>query len=214
MRIFISHSRKDARLVSLVKKSIGVVDYNTVIYEDLPEQNKPKPDWNRIKELIRYSDIVFLFITDNVSCSPHTTYWVNHEVSLSSAFERNLITFQRKGKKPELPIGYWTDVVVLDPAEIESVQIQKVAKGFGHEGHPILRAAGGATIGSIFGPVGFALGGLFGLLSTPEDPKNKIPILKCPKCGVQFRFWGSINSGFYCPQCLEFYICKDILYKE
>jgi len=88
-------------------------------------------------------------------------------------------------------------------------QIQKVAKGFGHDGHPILRAAGGATIGSIFGPVGFALGGLFGLLSTPEDPKNKIPIQECPKCGVQFRFWGSINSGFYCPHCLEFYTYKE-----
>jgi hypothetical protein len=184
---------------------MGIVDYITVIYEDLPDQSKPKPDWNAIKELIQSSDIVFLFITDNVSYSPHTTYWVNHEVSLASAFEKNLITFQRKGKKPELPIGYWTDLVVLDSLEIESVQIQEVAKGFGHDGHPILRAAGGATIGSIFGPLGFALGGLIGLLSTPEDPLKTIPVLECTRCGVQFRYWGPINSEFCCPHCLDFY---------
>jgi hypothetical protein len=204
-KIFLSHSRKDKELVDLVKRSMGVMSFQTVVYEDLPDEDRPKPDWNAIKEQIQYSDMVFLFITSNVSNSQHTTYWVNHEVSLASAYEKPLIVFQLEGDHPELPIGYWTDIVSINPGQIDTIRIQEVAKSICFNNHIILRAAGGAAAGSIFGPVGAGVGAVLGLMTTPKNPLKQIPDLICDKCGVTFRYWGKDQSYFHCPHCFTHY---------
>lgn len=124
-------------------------------------------------------------------------------MNTSSNFQKPLVVFQREGEEPHVPVVYWNDVAVLsDNPWMQPLQIQDIARKFDHDGHPILRAVGGAVVGSIFGPVGTVLGVLVGLISTPVSPLERIPRLQCKQCRNKFRYWCRQGNLFYCPHCL------------
>lgn len=161
MRAFVSHSRKDTSIVELTKNALRVIDFSTIVYEDLPPPTEGQTDRDAISNLLENCNLVFLFLTHNVSDSEHTRAWIEYEVAGASFLKKPLIVFQLIGEKPAIPIVYWTDVLVWsrEPAR-QVVEVQRVARAFAHDGYPILRAITGAVIGSVLGPVG-AVGGCF-----------------------------------------------------
>jgi len=206
MDIFLSHSRKDSYYVDTVKKALGLLDYHPIVYEDLPGNQRPGNDRDNIKNLINQSQLVFLFMTNNVISLKHTLTWVQYEDSVASMFNKPVIVFQEQLPDPKtsFPILYFTDVVPLTGSLADPMKIQEIAKSF-RSSEAVIRAVAGAAVGAIFGPIGLLLGALVGLVSTPQNPLQKIPILKCPNCEYEFRYWGDKNTPFYCPNCREQY---------
>ena len=204
MEIFISHSRKDLNLVDTVKKAIGLLDYHSIVYEDLPETQKSSKDLDNIKDLIKQSKLVFLFLTNNVVTLKHTMTWVQYEDHVASIYNKPVIVFQEQ--LPDsvniYPILYLTDLIPWKRTLNDPMKMQEIAKSFNSQGE-VVRAAAGGAIGAIFGPIGALLGALVGLASTPQNPLQNIPTVICPNCKCTFRYWGNENTSFYCPNCLN-----------
>ena len=202
MDIFLSHSRKDRHYVDTVKKALGLLDYHPIVYEDLPEEQRPGKDMDNIENLINQSQLIFLFMTNNVISLKHTLTWVQYEDHVASVFKKPVIVFQEQLPDPKtsFPIIYFTDVVPLTGSLADPMKMQEIAKSFRPSG-AVIRAVAGAAVGAIFGPIGSLLGALVGLVSTPQNPLQKIPKLECPYCGYEFRYWGNENTSFYCPNC-------------
>ncbi|AKA48291.1 hypothetical protein IX51_03335 [uncultured archaeon] len=209
MEIFLSHSRKDLNLVNTVKKALGLLDYHTIVYEDLPENLRPGKDLDNIRNLISQSQLVFLFLTSNVISLKHTLTWVQYEDHVASMSNKPVIVFQEQlpVSTTSFPILYFTDVISWVGPSADPMKIQEIAKSFRSSG-AVVRAVAGGAIGAIFGPIGALLGALVGLASTPQNPLQNIPTVKCPNCKYTFRYWGNENTLFYCPNCL-----KEWLYK-
>ncbi len=209
MEIFLSHSRKDLNLVNTVKKALGLLNYHTIVYEDLPENLKPWEDRDNIRNLISRSQLIFLFLTNNVISLKHTLTWVQYEDHIASIYNKPVIVFEEllPVSAANLPILYFTDVVSWAGLTADPMKIQEIAKSFSSSG-AVVRAVAGGAIGAIFGPIGVLLGALVGLVSTPQNPLQNIPAITCPNCKYTFRYWGNENTTFYCPNCL-----KEWLYK-
>jgi len=211
MDIFLSHSRKDRHYVDTVKKALGLLDYHPIVYEDLPEELRPGKDIDNIKNLINQSQVVFLFMTNNVISLKHTQAWVQYEDNIAYIFNKPVIVFQEQLPDPKtsFPILYFTDVVPLTGSLADPMKIQEIAKSF-RPSEAVIRAVAGAAVGAIFGPIGLLAGALVGLVSTPQNPLQNIPTLKCPYCRHEFRYWGSENTSFYCPYCHKQFIYKGL----
>ncbi len=209
MEIFLSHSRKDLNLVNTVKKALGLLDYHTIVYEDLPENLKPGKDLDNIRNLINRSQLVFLFLTNNVISLKHTLTWVQYEDHVASMFNKPVIVFQEQlpVSKTTFPILYFTDVISWTGVSADPMKIQEIAKSFGSSG-AVVRAVAGGAVGAIFGPIGSLLGALVGLASTPQNPLQNVPKVTCPNCKYTFRYWGNENTLFYCPNCLMQWLYK------
>jgi len=209
MDIFLSHSRKDSHYVDTVKKALGLLDYHPIVYEDLPENQRPGNHRDNIKNLINQSQLVFLFMTNNVISLKHTLTWVHYEDHIASMFKKPVIVFQEQLPDPKtsFPLIYFTDVFPLIGSLADPMKIQEIAKSFRPSG-AVIRAVAGAAVGAIFGPIGLIAGALVGLVSTPQNPLQNIPTLKCPNCKYEFRYWGNENTSFYCPNCLKQYLYK------
>jgi hypothetical protein len=209
MEIFLSHSRKDLNLVNTVKKSLGLLDYHAIVYEDLPENLRAGKDLHNIRNLINQSQLVFLFLTSNVISLKYTLTWVQYEDHVASMFKKPVIVFQEQlpASTTRFPILYFTDVISWTGPSADPMKIQEIAKSF-NSSVAVIRAVAGVAVGAIFGPIGALLGGLAGLASTPQNPLQNIPTVTCPNCKYMFRYWGNENTLFYCPNCL-----KELLYK-
>lgn len=72
MRVFLSHSRKDARLVGRTKDALRIVDSVAFALEDLPGEWTVPDARNGIEEEITRSDMVFLLLTPNAMATDHT----------------------------------------------------------------------------------------------------------------------------------------------
>ena len=209
MEIFLSHSRKDLNLVNTVKKALGLLDYHTIVYEDLPENLRAGKDLDNIRNLINQSQLVFLFLTNNVISLKHTLTWVQYEDHVASMFNKPVIVFQEQlpVSKTTFPILYFTDVISWTGVSADPMKIQEIAKSFGSSG-AVVRAVAGGAVGAIFGPIGSLLGALVGLASTPQNPLQNVPKVTCPNCKYTFRYWGNENTLFYCPNCLMQWLYK------
>ena len=206
MRVFISHSRKDADLIQRLKAGLALMDFQPIVYEDLPE-NVNLQDYQTIKTLIQSSDVVFLFITDNVASSRWTTYWVDHEVSQAAAFNKPLVEFQVEGEKPPLPIGYCTDVVTIsrDPTSA-LLTVQQTAKRFEKKTFWPIGVVGGAALGSLLGPIGLIFGALIGGAATSGAGPTVVQTVLCSNDKMKYRYLGNDGSTFFCPHCLTEYM--------
>lgn len=204
MEIFLSHSRKDLNLVNIVKRALGLLDYHTIVYEDLPENLKSGKDLDNIRNFINQSQLVFLFLTNNVVSLKHTLTWVQYEDHVASIYAKPVIVFQEhlQISTASFPILYFTDVIPWPEQRGDPIKIQEIAKSFDSTG-AVVRAVAGGAIGAIFGPIGALLGALVGLASTPQNPLQNIPTVTCPNCKCTFRYWGNENTLFYCPNCLN-----------
>ena len=209
MEVFLSHSRKDLNLVNTVKKALGLLDYHTIVYEDLPENLRAGKDLDNIRNLINQSQLVFLFLTNNVISLKHTLTWVQYEDHVASMFNKPVIVFQEQlpVSTTSFPILYFTDVISWTGLSADPMKIQEIAKSFSSSGAAVRAVAGGA-VGAIFGPIGALLGALVGLASTPQNPLQNIPTVTCPNCKYTFRYWGNENTLFYCPNCLMEWLYK------
>ena len=205
MNIFVSHSRRDLDLINEVKRALGVVDYSPIIYEDLPPDLKAGPDMTNIKNLINQSELVFIFLTQNAFSTNHTLTWIQYEDHISSMMNKPVILFQSINQPPVSPVIYFTDLVPVQFPLLDTITMQSIAKSFKSSG-ALLRGGAGALLGSLFGPIGALLGFFGGLLTTPQSPLAKVPVVKCPKCNYNYRYWGSVGSFFYCPYCLTGWI--------
>lgn len=183
MDIFLSHSRRDLGLVNMVKKSLGILDYHPIIYEDLPQTLKPGKDLDNIRNLINQSQLVFLFLTSNVLSLKHTLSWVQYEDNVAFMYNKPLIIFQEEQSNSEgsFPILYFTDLIPWGGSATDPLKIQEIAKSFTSSG-AVVRVVAGGAVGAIFGPIGVLLGALLGLASTPQNPLMKIPTVVCPNC--------------------------------
>jgi len=210
MEIFLSHSRKDRHYVDTVKNALGLLDYHSIVYEDLPEEQRAGKDTDNIKKLINQSQLVFLFMTNNVISLKYTQAWVQYEDHIASAFNKPVVVFQEQllDPKTSFPILYFTDVAPLTGSSADPMKMQEVAKSFAPSGAVIRAVTVAAVAAAILGPIGIVFGALAGLASTPQNSSQKIPKLKCPHCGYEFRYWGNENTSFYCPNCLEQLIYK------
>lgn len=206
VQIFLSHSRKDEDLIEKLKAGLGVMNYQPIVYEDLAESVNI-PDYQRIRTLIQGSDVVFLFLTNNVASSKWTTYWVDHEVSQAAAFNKPLVMFQVEGEEPPLPIGYCTDVVTIsrDPT-LALLNVQQIAKRFEKKSLWPIGAIGGAAVGSILGPIGSIFGALIGAAVTSGSGQAIIQTVLCSNDQMRYRYLGAPGSSFFCPHCLTEYI--------
>lgn len=205
--LFISHSRKDTKLVDLVRKSFPLADTSIVVYEDLaPAPSEGTPDAQRIKELIQGCKAVFLFHTPNVEASEFTKAWVQYEVSQASAHGKQLIVFQQADIAPKMPITFFTDVVPLSldvPELVPNMQVVARSHVPRLRERPFVRASAGAAGGILLGPLGMGIGALIGFFTTPKSKLDEMPRLQCLKCKAQFRFWAEKGASFHCPSCLR-----------
>ena len=203
MRVFLSHSRKDVRLVERTQEALKIVDSVAFALEDLPGKWSVPEARGRIEREITQSELVFLLLTPNATATDHTRSWIGHEVSCASIHGKKLIVFQEPAVQPTWPVPYWTDLVVLsDDAGSRPIQMQKVVKTLKTSAAPAGGAIGGAAIGAIFGPVGLVIGALIGAGAGASTIPEKPPTLGCKTCGSRFRYWNPKGTVFFCPHCL------------
>lgn len=206
--IFISHSRKDASLITSVHQFLVNVGHTPIIEEFLPESEKLSIPHDEIQKNVYVSDAVFLFLTDNVLATEYTRNWVVFEVGLARQASKRVFVFERQGVPIPYPIPYVTDYMIFDPQSISDLlTIQTIAKELVGKIPAGLKGAGvGALLGAAFGPLGLAIGAITGGLlghSADVQAEAKIPFVECKNqnCRVRFRYYSPNVSAFDCPTC-------------
>jgi len=205
--IFISHSKRDEQLVQNIQSVLLNVGHTPIIEEFIPESMKEPIPYEEIRKNVQQSDAVFLFLTDEVVRTEYTKNWVIEEDGVALNRHIPVFVFERKGFPIHYPIPYVTDYMVFDPSTIEDIlNIQKLAKDIGKIPPDWITAGFGALVGSIFGPLGIAIGAIGGWLF---GPKGKPPIpgirIKCPHsgCKTEYNYWSPNITSFNCPICRQ-----------
>jgi hypothetical protein len=90
-----------------------------IIEEFIPESDKKPIPHNEIQEKLSRSDVVFLFLTDNILASDYTKNWVAFEVGLARQSQKRVFVFERQGTPIPYPIPYVTDYMIFDPKRSE-----------------------------------------------------------------------------------------------
>ena len=197
--IFISHSKKDVELILVVKKFLENVGHTPIIEEFVPTEEKASIPYEEIRRNVERSDLLFLFLTDNVIATPYTRNWVSHEVGLAAANSKRLFVFERLGTSIPFPIPYLTDYALFNMDETEDIlTLQRLTKDLGKFPKDLLTAGGGAVLGSAFGPAGIVIGACLGYLAGPKS--HKPPTTKCNHCNINFSYH-STHKLFSCPSC-------------
>lgn len=199
--IFISHSKKDEKLVLITKKMLKNMGHTPIIEELVPaEKQKPVPH-EEIRSNVEKSEFLFLFLTDNVVATEYTKNWVIHESALASADSKKVFVFERVGTPIKFPIPYLTDYALFNPDSTGDIlALQNLAKDLGKFRRDILTAGGGMMLGSVFGPIGIAFGAVLGYMVGPKQ--SKPPTVKCGYCNVQFNYHSKPRT-FSCPSCRQ-----------
>ncbi len=161
--IFISHSRRDERLVGALHQAFRNVGHSTIIEEYIPRTQQAEIPYEEIRRNVERSNYVFLFLTDNVVATEYTKNWIAYEVGVASALERRLFVFERKGFVLPYPVPYVTDYMIFDEADVQDLlKIQSVAKKVGEVPPALIGGGAGAAAGILFGPLGMLVGGIIG----------------------------------------------------
>lgn len=199
--IFISHSRRDEKLIRVMQRALANVSQGTIIEEFIPDGQKKDVPYDEIRQNVAKSDWMFLFLTDNVVATEYTKNWIMYEVGLVSAGRKRLIVFERQGFPLPYPIPYVTDYMLFNDGEVEDVlKIQALAKKMGEPPSGLVGAGVGALLGIPLGPLGMFVGGLLGLGigSAATQPLLRV---RCPRCRTPFNYWSSQTPSFQCPAC-------------
>lgn len=209
--IFISHSKRDASLVANVHQILINVGHRPIIEEFIPETEKQPIPHDEITQNVALSHAVFLFLTDNVLATEYTRNWVVFEVGLARQGLKRVFVFERQGVPIPYPIPYVTDYMIFDPQSIQDLlAIQRIASELvGSIPAKMIGAGAGLLIGSVFGPLGAALGALAGgALGHGFDIQTeaRIPVIECPheNCHLRFRYYSPNIVSFKCPACRQF----------
>ncbi len=199
--VFISHSRSDVELVDAISKVLKNVGHTPIIEEFIASEEKNQPPFEEIRNNVEMSDIVFLFLTDNVVSTEYTRNWVMFEVGLTARDKKKLYVFERSGVPIKYPIPYLTDYMIFDKDSTSNIlDIQALAKKTGKIHPGLIGAAGGALIGLVGGPLGILIGtiagGAIGSGFAQEPFKAK-----CENCGIEFHYHSLKYSKIKCPSC-------------
>jgi hypothetical protein len=197
--IFISHSKRDERLVLNIKKILENVGHTPIIEEFIPQEKQLPIPYEEIRTNVTKCEFLFVFLTDNVIATPYTQNWVIHEITLASSSSKNVYVFERIGNPIPFPIPYLTDYALFDPDNTEDIlTLQELTKNLGKLRRDLLTAGGGALLGSALGPLGMALGAVIGYAVGPK-PKMQ-PKVKCNHCNITFNYYSQYRE-FNCPSC-------------
>lgn len=208
--IFISHSKKDAALVGNIKDILKNIGHVPIIEEFIPEDAKKPFPWEEIQSNILISDVLFLFLTDNIVSSIYTQNWVLFEIGSAAAGKKPVYVFERQGIPVLYPIPYITDYMIFDEQSVaDIIGIQKVAKNLTTQiPKGWIGAGAGALAGTVFGPIGTLVGAIAGgLIGHGADAQGEPNIQKitCPhdNCRAQFRYYSPNILKFRCPACRQ-----------
>ncbi len=208
--VFISHSRRDKKLVKEIKLLLENVGIKPVIEEIIDPKNKKKIPWKEIYSNIFSSNAVFLFLTEEVLRTEYTKNWVIFECGLASALGKQLFLFERYGDKLDYPIPYLSDYMIFDKElTTDILKIQKYSKElkkyFSSEETLI-------TSFPLSHPVNDSIENMFLMslyLSWKTRSKKKklkklgVEKVNCPRCKASFYYYSPEKSPFTCPSCLE-----------
>jgi hypothetical protein len=200
-KVFISHSKKDAELVSNVAAMLRNIGDEPLIMEYAPQGDETVPPFARIREYVRVADHVMLFKTDNAIRTPYTRSWIIFEVGLAAELNKRLFVLERKGTPIEFPIPYLTDYMVLDPDRVaDFLKLQTVAKKVSGEDSESGADATAFGLLLLFVPalaIGLALVAvIYGALYGPID-------IQCDRCHSNYRYFAGAIEPFQCPVCLD-----------
>ena len=199
--IFISHSKKDEKLIRDVKEFLENVGHTPIIEEFIPAEKQDDIPHKEISKNVEKSSVMMLFLTDNVVMTPYTRSWITYEVGLAKGRSVRLFVFERLGDPISFPIPYLTDYALFDMNQTKDIlELQKITKNLGKVRKDIQTAAGGAAVGSVFGPAGIIAGALLGYILGPKQPKP--PVARCDACHITFNYY-STHKRFCCPSCRQ-----------
>lgn len=198
--VFISHSRRDGEMIKNVKTLLENIGHKTIIEEFIPEEKKLPAPYEEIRSKIQDSDLVFLFLTDNVVSTEYTKNWVLFEVGLASASRKRLYVFERQGEPILYPIPYLTDYNLFSPHNVEDIlELQRIVKETTEGGKDLIAAGVGAAVGTVLGPIGTVGGAILGYLFGPKPkPVRKV---RCDNCNISFNYYSEDIPKFKCPAC-------------
>ena len=198
--IFISHSKKDEDLILVMKKTLMNMGHIPIIEEFVPVEERKSVPHEEIRSNVEKSEFLFLFLTDNVVATEYTRSWVIWESGLAAADSKKLFVFERIGTPIKLPIPYLTDYALFNPDSTGDIlTLQNLTKDLGKFRRDILTTGGGVMLGSAFGPVGMAIGGILGYIVGPKQSKPLA--VKCSYCNVSFNYHSVQHRAFNCPVC-------------
>lgn len=170
--IFVSHSRRDKKLLASFDRVFAQVGVPRVLFE-FEEASQSKPAWHNILERIRESDAVFLLLGANVVRTRYTQNWVAFEVGISSAFQKPVWVFESSRTVVEFPIPYLNAYFVFDDREIGVLSTQyKMIKGIIESFKP-----------------------------GESSKRLKGAFVGCADCGVEFMLYPEDIVEFVCPSC-------------
>jgi len=206
--IFISHSKRDRNLILNVQTILLNLGHTPIIEEFIPEEEKQPIPHEEIRNNVRISYSMFLFLTDNILATEYTRSWVAFEVGLAKDQDKRVFVFERQGVPIPYPIPYVTDYMLFDPDSISDLLgIQGVARKMTPRIPPGAVGAGlGGLVGSMFGPLGAVLGALgLGWFAQAAAQPEATMMIKCPypNCGVDFRYHSPNIPSFQCPTCRQ-----------
>lgn len=199
--IFISHSKRDEKLVRATKEMLINIGHSPIIEEFIPEEQKEPIPYEEIRKNVNLSSCVFLFLTDNIVKTEYTKNWVMYEVGVASDARKRLIIFEREGMPIPYPIPYLTDYMLFDPNDtVNILNIQSLAKKIGEIPRGLITGGLGALAGLPFGPLGIILGGLGGAI-VGSIGKEEMPKVTCQSCNISFNYLSPNIKSFSCPSC-------------
>ncbi len=201
-KVFISHSHRDARLVSNVAAMLKNIGDEPLIMEYAPKGNHSDPDYARIREYMREADHVMLFKTDNAIQTDYTRNWIMFEVGLAAEQGKRLFVLERKGPPIKFPIPYLTDYMTFDPDKVSDfLKLQTIAK-------KAKRSNGDTEDASGFGwlllfkfapPLAIVLLLVAVIHNALYGPIN----IECERCHSRYQYYAGTLDPFQCPVCLH-----------
>lgn len=125
--IFISHSKRDKKLVNNIRIIIENIGHKPIIMEmpDTIAIQKPIP-YDEIRSNVQASDAVLVFITSEVVKTEYTKSWVNFEITTASAYSKPVFVFEHIEDIHQLAnlpylIPYITDYMIFDKESSEDL---------------------------------------------------------------------------------------------
>jgi len=208
--IFISHSKRDEKLVRTLKTAFENIDIKPILFEYINPKDRTDIAVDDIRDLISTSDYIFVFLTDNVNEREHTRNWVSHEIGIASGLNKEVFVVSRSGETIRFPIPYLNHYMIIDPDDTEDIaRLQAISKDF-RKGGVAKGALIGGAIGTILGPAGTALGAIIGGWIGGHKEFDPIKI-QCQhsNCNTTFWYYSPEYYEFDCPACLQPIILDD-----
>lgn len=208
--IFISHSKRDIKLVRTLKTAFENIDIEPILFEYVNPRDRTDIAVDDIRDLITTSDYIFVFLTDNVNEREHTRNWVSHEIGIASGLQKEVFVVSRSGETIRFPIPYLNHYIIIDPDDTEDIaRLQAISKDF-RKSDVAKGALIGGAIGAIFGPAGTAFGALIGGWIGGQKEFDPVEI-QCPypNCNTRFWYYSPEYDEFDCPSCLKSIIIGD-----